>query len=114
MLSATPAPGLSMLPLSSTARVRTVLEGAPWAIQVNDHELVPVAGRQVAPPSVDTSTPPTTPPPVSAAVPEIVTREPSVIVAPPTGDEIDDVGAVVSTDLVATVTSGWGVEGCTP
>ena len=29
-----PAPGVSRLPLSSTARVLIVVVGAPWAIQV--------------------------------------------------------------------------------
>ena len=41
-----------------------------------------VAGCQVVPPSVETSTPATTPPPVSVAVPLIVTDEPSARSAP--------------------------------
>ena len=60
-----------------------------------------MAGCQVEPPSVDTSTPATTPPPVSAAVPVIVTFVPSVTFAPAAGDVIVEVGAVVSVDFVA-------------
>jgi hypothetical protein len=41
-----------------------------------------VTGRQVLPPSVETSTPATTPPPASVAVPLMVTAEPSVRDAP--------------------------------
>ena len=43
--------------------------------------IVMVAGCQVLPPSVETSTPATTPPPVSVAVPVIVTALPSRAVA---------------------------------
>ncbi len=41
-----------------------------------------VTGCQVVPPSVETSTPATTPPPASVAVPLMVTAEPSEKVAP--------------------------------
>src|SRR5919204_1459469 len=72
-----PAPGVSRLPLSSTARTLIVVVGLPWAIQLYDQLVVPVAGCQVVPPSVETSTPATTPPPLSDAVPEMVTCVPS-------------------------------------
>ena len=62
-----------------------------------------VAGCQVVPPSVETSTPATTPPPASVAVPLMVTAEPSDTVAPCDGELMDDVGAVVSVDAVAAV-----------
>jgi hypothetical protein len=55
---------------------------------------VPVAGCQVVPPSVETSTPATTPPPESVAVPEIVTGVPSAKLAPGAGLVIVDAGAV--------------------
>ena len=45
---------------------------------------MPVAGCQVVPPSVETSTPATAPP-ASVAVPEIVNRVPSAIAAPGDG-----------------------------
>ncbi|GAA0907080.1 hypothetical protein GCM10009558_009140 [Virgisporangium aurantiacum] len=64
-----------MLALSSIARTRTVIVPAPDAMNVYDHDDVPlVAGCQVAP-SVDTSMPATRPP-VSVAVPVRVTCEP--------------------------------------
>src|SRR5919109_3056028 len=56
-LTETPALGVCRLPLSSTARHLIVVDGLPWAIQVYDQLVVPVASCQVAPPSVDTSTP---------------------------------------------------------
>ena len=52
--------------------------------------------------SVETSTPATTPPPVSAAVPEMVIFPPSPMLDPPAGEVIVEVGAVVSADAVAT------------
>src|SRR5262245_44962192 len=75
----TPAEGLSTLPLSSVARDLIVTWPAPDARQVYDQLPRPVAGCQLAPPSVDTSTPPTTPPPWSPAVPVIVTLVPTGI-----------------------------------
>src|SRR5664279_5926720 len=60
-----PVEGVSRLPLSSTARVWIVLVGTPWAIQLYVQLVVPVAGCQVEPPSVETSTPATLPPPES-------------------------------------------------
>src|SRR4029450_8778591 len=67
----------------------------------------------VDPPSVETSTPATTPP-VSAAVPVTVTWLPSVTVAPLDGDVNVAVGAVVSVVLVARIRPEIGAYGCTP
>src|SRR4051794_5723485 len=72
-----PADGVSRLPLSSTARVRIVVDGFPCGIHEYVQLVVPDAGCHVAPPSVETSTPATTPP-VSLAVPEMITGVPSV------------------------------------
>src|SRR4051794_7949691 len=69
--------------------------GAPWAIQLYVQDVVPVAGCQLAPLSVDTSTPATMPP-LSAAVPVTVTAVPSTTTAPATGLVIVEVGGVVS------------------
>ncbi len=60
-----------------------------------------MARCQVVPPSIDTSTAPTTPPPVSEAVPETVTGYPTVTVDPEAGDVICDFGAVKSVEAVA-------------
>src|SRR5215470_19852646 len=75
--------------------------------------VIVVAGCQVVPPSVETSTPATTPPPASAADPLIVTAAPSDSVAPEDGDVIVEVGAVVSADAVAAVSPDISVAGCT-
>src|SRR6185312_949719 len=92
-----PAEGVSRLPLSSTARVL----------------VVPVAGCQLAPPSVETSTPATVPP-TSLAVPLIVTDAPSATLPPGAGEVIADDGAVVSVDAVAIWIPEIGVAGCAP
>src|SRR4029453_15173729 len=69
-LTATPALAGPRLALSSAARALIWTEPRPLAV----HEYVqlprPLAGCQVWPPSVETSTPPTRPPPPSGAVPE--------------------------------------------
>ena len=65
------------------------------------------------PPSAETSTPATTPPPASVAVPLMVTAEPSEKVAPDDGDVIVDVGGVVSVDCVAGASPDISVAGCT-
>src|SRR5664279_2643210 len=108
-----PAEGCSRLPLSSTARVLIVLVGAPWAIQLYVQLVVPVAGCQVEPPSVDTSTPATVPP-ESLAVPLIVTDVPSGTVPPGAGEVIVEVGAVVSVEAVAAWMPEIGVDGWAP
>src|ERR1700712_4634272 len=96
-LTVRPAPGASVLALSSLARVWIVVAGWPCTIHVYVQLEVPeVAGCHVLPPSVETSTPAMTPPPPSVAVPVIMTLVPSVRLAPAAGDVIVDVGFVVS------------------
>src|SRR3954465_3697068 len=68
----TPADGVSALPESSKARLFNVTVPLPAAFQEEDHGVGPVPCRQVAPPSVETSTTVTVPPPFSTAVPLIV------------------------------------------
>ncbi len=70
-----------------------------------------VTGCQVVPPSVETSTPATTPPPASVAVPVMVTGAPSEKVAPGDGEVIVEVGGVVSVDIVAAVSPAISVAG---
>ena len=53
------------------------------------------------PPSTETSTAPTTPPPESTAVPEMVTVEPGPAALPEAGEVIVDWGGVVSVEGVA-------------
>jgi hypothetical protein len=65
-------------------------------VHANVHAVVPVAGDQVVPPSSDTSTPATVPPPMSPAVPAIVVGVPLAIDAPEAGEVIAEVGACVS------------------
>src|SRR5215471_17588155 len=55
----TPGPGVSRFPQSSTARTRSVTTPVACGVQANVQLEVPVAGAHVAPPSTDTSTPPT-------------------------------------------------------
>ncbi len=86
----------------------------PEVFHVYVHVPRPVAGCHVWPLSVDTSTPPTTPPPVSLAVPLIVTWLPGVIEAFGAGAVIVDVGAVESLETVAAVIPLISVDGCTP
>jgi hypothetical protein len=89
-----------MLPLSSVARDLIVTFPLPVADHVSlQVTLAPagdivVAGCQVEPPSVDTSTPATTPPPESVAAPLIVTVLPFVNVAPGDGEEMVEAGGV--------------------
>src|SRR5258707_13479583 len=73
-----------------------------------------VTGCQVAPPSVETSTPATTPPPASLGVPLMVTAEPSERAAPWEGEVIVEVGGVVSVDAVAVVSPEIGEAGWAP
>src|SRR4051794_29833345 len=73
-----------------------------------------VAGGQVDPPSVETSTPATTAPPDAVAVPVTFTLVPSATVAPAPGAETADVGAVRLVDAVAAVRPAMRVAGCAP
>src|SRR5215831_708440 len=83
-------------------------------VQLYDQDVVPVAGCHVAPLSVETSTPATTPPPASDAVPVIVTAVPLVSVVPALGDVIVEVGGVVSVEPVAATRPACLVVAWTP
>src|SRR5438045_3271877 len=113
-VTATPAAGDSMFALSSVARdISVVVPRTPGSHEYV-HVVVPLARCQVAPPSTDTSTPPTTPPPVSDAVPAIVTIDPDITLAAADGDVIVEVGAVKSVLACATTSGPCSVAGCTP
>ena len=71
-----------------------------------------VTGCQVEPPLVDTSTPATTPPPESVAVPLIVTLLPFAMVAPAEGEVIAEVGGAVSEGAVPATRPDINVVGC--
>jgi hypothetical protein len=68
----------------------------------------------VSPPSVDTSTAATWPPPASVAVPLIVTSEPLGIEAPAAGAVIVAVGGSVSVVGVGMIRPARSVVGLTP
>jgi hypothetical protein len=75
-----------------------MIVACPGVVGVNAklHAVVPVAALKVAPPSTDTSTRATDPPPVSLAVPVMLTATPVNTVAPAVGKVIAEVGAAVS------------------
>ena len=73
-----------------------------------------MAGCHDVPLSVDTSTPPTLPPPASVAVPVTVSGWPTGTVAPAAGVAMVDVGAVVSLLALAADNPDCRVAGCTP
>src|SRR3954470_10683939 len=102
-VTVTPVEALPRLALSSVARARSVAVPVAWGVHVNVQELVPEAGCHVWPLSAETSTPPTTPPPESLAVPETVTGVPTVALLPDVGEVIVAPGAVVSVLLEAGV-----------
>src|SRR5689334_19709965 len=105
--------GVPTFPLSSVARAWIVAVPAAPGVQVYVQLPRPDAGCQVVPPSVDTSTPPTTPP-TSLAVPEMPMALPACTVPPPAGEVITTVGAVVSVDPEAAVRPEIRVTGWTP
>src|SRR6267378_2739366 len=104
--------GAERFPLSSTARLISVtapsVEGLTLYVQFS----LPAAGCHVAPPSMETSTPPTTPPPWSVAVPDMVVGTPAC--NPPDTVLTVVTGGVVSVDFVAGTSPGCNVPGCTP
>jgi hypothetical protein len=73
-----------------------------------------VAGCQVAPASVETSTAATRPPPASVAVPVTVTLEPLPTLLPSVGDVKVVSGAVVSEEAVVAVRPAMSVVGWAP
>ena len=68
----------------------------------------------MSPPSTDTSTAATTPPPVSTAVPLTTTGVPIGTTDPAAGAVIVDTGAIVSVDLVAAARPDWRDAASTP
>src|SRR6185436_11692138 len=95
-----PADGISVLPLSSTARLLRTAVPLAAGVQVNVQLSRPVAGCQVAPLSKLTSTAATTPPPPSVAVPLMTTGVPASSSAPDAGARITEPGFVVSVEGV--------------
>ncbi len=110
----TPDEAAPMFALSSVARARSVVVPEVVGVQVYVHDAVPAARCQVAPLSVETSTPATTPPPVSVAVPETVTGAPTAAVEPFAGAVMLAVGGVVSVDLLVATRPVCRVAGWTP
>src|SRR3954471_24340304 len=108
----TPGPGVSTLRLSSIARVWMVAAPVDGAFHVNDQFARPVAVFHVVPPSTETSTAPTVPPPASLAVPVTVTAPDTL--SPLAGDVIVEVAAVVSVEAVAAVRPLWSVPAWAP
>jgi hypothetical protein len=80
----------------STARLLILTGPGALGVQLKLQAFVPVAALKVAPPSTDTSTLTTDPPPASLAVPVIATWVPISTVAPAVGDVIIEVGRTVS------------------
>lgn len=87
------AGGFCAFPLSSTARLLIVTVPMAVGVQVKLQEPVPVARFHVAPPSTDTFTPATKPPPFSVAAPVMLTGVPTGKLAPAVGDVIVATGA---------------------
>src|SRR6185503_10117280 len=116
MVIDTPADGVSMLPLSSNERLLIETLPLPLTVQLNDQAVVPAAGVHVAPPSVETSTPVTSPPPESAAVPLMVIGVPATIDEPLAGAVIVDPGGARSVDALAGTSPSCtcSVPGCAP
>src|SRR5262245_24321629 len=88
--TAEPAPATSRFPLSSIARTLMLAEPGTPGVQSTFQRVVPCAAFQVAPPSTDTSTPATKPPPWSVEVPVIVTGTPADTVPPLVGNTTAD------------------------
>src|SRR4030095_15019641 len=76
-VTVTPAPGVARSALASTDRLVRVTDPDPLGVQLYVQVARPLAGCQLAPPSTETSTPPT-PPPLSVAAPLLVARFPAV------------------------------------
>src|SRR5512145_2885946 len=68
-------------PLLSTARL-LIIARPSVGVHAKLHAVVPVAGLKVAPPFTETSTLATDPPPVSLAVPVMLTVVPGIMSAP--------------------------------
>src|SRR5262245_27239708 len=92
-------------PLSSTARLLIGASPGVVRVKLKLHEVVPVAALKVAPPSTETSTRATDPPPVSLAVP-VMPVVPGNTATPARGDVIVEVGGVVSWIAVTAICVG--------
>src|SRR5262245_33833536 len=92
------------------------MDSTPGAVGVKVYVQVarPTAGCQVSPPSVDTSTPPTTPPPESAAVPLMVTGVPWTTLVGTDETVMLEVGRVRSVFMVARNRPDWMESGWMP
>jgi hypothetical protein len=90
------AVGSCTFPLLSIARLLIVAGPGVVGVQLKLHEVVPVAALKAPPPSTETSTRATDPPPVSLAVPVMLTVVPVNTVAPDAGEVIAEVGAILS------------------
>src|SRR3954468_24077835 len=108
------APADSMFPLSSIARVSRVNVLRAGGRQAYVLLSRPVTGCHVVAPSVDISTPPTTPPPRSVEVPVTLTTLPPATVVPSVGQVIVEIGGMESVEAVAATRPDCSVVGCTP
>src|SRR6185436_9414089 len=102
--------GCPTFPLSSTARLSRLAVCAGPVPQLNVQFESPLARFQVLPPSTDTSTALTRPPPVSAAVPAMTTADDGGTV-PGWGEVMVDVGASVSLDVADEESPACNVRG---
>ena len=110
----TPADGVSTLPLVSVARLFSVTDPIVIGVHAYVHGAVPAADFHVAPPSVDTSTRATWPPPMSLAVPNITSCDPLSNEAPGEGLVMIDAGACVSFTGAPGTRPGWSEPASTP
>src|SRR5689334_21909627 len=102
-----------MFPLSSVARTLTVAGPASAGTHAYDQLCQPVAGCQVEPPSVETSTPPTTPL-TSLAVPLMTRLTPAGSEAPFASEVMLTDEPVVSVEADAATSPACNVLGCAP
>src|SRR6185437_3767137 len=91
-----------------------VNEPLPRVVNVYVQFVVPVARCQLTPPSTETSTTATTPPPRSCAVPRIVYCELAGKLVRAMGDRIVEIGARLSVDCEARMRPLINIAGCTP
>src|SRR6266550_5772197 len=110
MVTVVTAVGCSRLPVSSTARLLMLAVPSTPGRQLNVQFSRPAARRHVDPPSTETSMPPTTPPPLSVAVPLIVTSVSAGMLTPFAGDAIADVGG--ATSVLGTAGNNPGCRVC--
>src|SRR5438093_13327314 len=109
-----PGPGTSRFPLSSMARLLSVTDpdadGTHWKLQLGP----PLAWCHFVPPSTDTSTAPSAPPPPSLAVPLTAVDAPTNTVVPSAGDVIAEVGVIASIEGLHAVSGDFRLPSSTP